>query len=149
MDQNFEDVFVRTDQYRWLIGDFVPFTESIEVKIENHQQGADVLFGSSVFYYLRPDLPGDVNGDGWVAGQDLSIIITYWGQTGLGKAFGDLDGNGTVDGGDYTEVLSYWGAGTAPESPSEAIPEPTSIALLLAGGSILLRRRRSSRVFMI
>ena len=44
-----------TDQYRWLIGDYVPFEEGIEVKIENHLQKSNVLFGSTVFYYLTPE----------------------------------------------------------------------------------------------
>lgn len=46
------DTSVRADQYRWLIPDFVPFTQSIDVRVENHGNGADVLFGSTVFYYL-------------------------------------------------------------------------------------------------
>ncbi len=46
------DTCVRTDQYRWLIGDHVPFRESIDVKIENHAGRANVLFGSTTFYYL-------------------------------------------------------------------------------------------------
>ena len=54
-DVDFLDDFCRADQYRWLIGDYVPFDENIEVKIENHNQGADVLFGSTVFYYLTPE----------------------------------------------------------------------------------------------
>ena len=56
-----------------------------------------------------PPLPGDVNGDGWVAGRDLITILTYWGQSGLGRAFGDLNANGTVDGPDYSEVVTNWG----------------------------------------
>ena len=50
--------------------------------------------------------PGDVDGDDWVGGADLSTVIDYWGQTGLGRKDGDVNGNGTVDGADYSEVLS-------------------------------------------
>ncbi|MCK4625552.1 MAG: DUF2961 domain-containing protein [Phycisphaerae bacterium] len=49
------DDYVRTDQYRWLIGDYVPFTDGIEVKIENYGSGANVLFGSTAFYYVVPE----------------------------------------------------------------------------------------------
>ncbi len=88
-----------------------------------------------------PVIPGDVNGNGWVAGEDLGTVIAYWGQTGLGREYGDLNGNGTVDGGDYTEVLSYWGTGTQPTEPPGAIPEPTTLALLAIVGLVLVRRR--------
>ncbi len=90
-------------------------------------------------------LPGDVNGDGWVAGDDLTTVITYWGQSGLGREFGDLNDNGVVDGPDYTEVLTYWGTGSPPEPPSGAIPEPATLALLLLGGFAIVRRRGIGR----
>ncbi|MCX5649223.1 MAG: DUF2961 domain-containing protein [Planctomycetota bacterium] len=47
--------YLRTDQYRWLIGDYVPFSDSINVRIENYGNGGDVLFGSTAFYYLTPE----------------------------------------------------------------------------------------------
>ncbi len=62
----------------------------------------------------EPVLSGDVNADGSVSGSDLTTIISYWGQTGLGREYGDLDGSGTVDGPDYSEVLTYWGTSLAP-----------------------------------
>ena len=88
-----------------------------------------------------PIIPGDVNEDGWVAGGDLTTVITNWGMAGAVRTDGDLNGNGTVDGPDYTEVLTYWGSGIAPEPPS-GVPEPATLVLLLAGGLALLRRRR-------
>jgi len=51
------DSYVRSDQYRWLIGDCVPFTEGIDVKIENYGQRGGILFGSTAFYYVVPE-PG-------------------------------------------------------------------------------------------
>ena len=47
--------YLRTDQYRWLIGDYVPFSDSINVRIENYGNGGDVLLGSTAFYYLTPE----------------------------------------------------------------------------------------------
>lgn len=44
----------RVDQYRWMIGDFVPFTGGIVVKVENFARQPDVLFGSTTFYYADP-----------------------------------------------------------------------------------------------
>ena len=87
-----------------------------------------------------PTLAGDVNRDGWVAGNDLSIVIDNWGQSGLGRTGGDLNDNGVVDGPDYTEVLSYW---NPPPPEPTGIPEPATLGLLVVGGLALLRRRRS------
>ncbi len=87
-------------------------------------------------------LPGDVNEDGFIEGEDLTTVITYWGQSSLGREFGDLDGSGTVDGPDYTEVLTYWGTGSPPE-PS-GIPEPGTLGLLLAGSLALMGRKAKS-----
>ena len=86
-------------------------------------------------------LAGDVDGDGWVAGNDLSITISNWGMTGATREDGDLNGNGTVDGPDYSEVLTYWGMGIPPLEPPSGIPEAATLGLLLTGGLALLRRR--------
>ena len=85
---------------------------------------------------------GDVDGDGYVGGTDLTGTITNWGMTGASRIDGDLNGDGTVSGPDYTEVITYWGTGSPPEPPS-TIPEPATMALLLIGGlAALLRRPR-------
>ena len=86
-------------------------------------------------------LPGDVTGDVYVGGLDLTTIITNWGMTGATRQQGDLSGDGTVSGLDYTEVITYWGTGTPPPEPG-AIPEPTTLGLLVIGGLALLRRRK-------
>ena len=83
--------------------------------------------------------PGDVNGDGWVGGADLTAIITNWGMNGATRDHGDLSGNGTVDGPDYTEVITYWGTGTPPPEPN-AIPEPATLGLMILGALAILRR---------
>ena len=85
-------------------------------------------------------LPGDVNGDGYVGGLDLTAVITNWGVNPATRSQGDLSGDGTVSGPDYTEVITYWGTGTPPEPPS-SIPEPATLGLLLLGGLVMLRRR--------
>lgn len=142
-DQDFGDTFLRTDQYRWLISDYVPFSDGIEVKIENIGGGADVLFGSSVFYYLRPELPGDVTGDNFVGADDLVAILTNWGLSPANRDQGDLTGDGLVGADDYVEVLTYWGSGY----PSEPLPEPATLGLLLiAGSTCLVKSSRDIRL---
>lgn len=86
-------------------------------------------------------LPGDVNGDGFVGGDDLSAIMTNWGSTTATRPQGDLNADNYVSGYDYNEVLSYWGTGTPPE-PMEAVPEPASLALLLLAACIVPRAYR-------
>ena len=54
---NFDDLgddYTRTDQYRWYIGDPVPFTDGIEIEMENYG-GKAALFGSTSFYYSVPE----------------------------------------------------------------------------------------------
>ena len=68
-------------------------------------------------------LRGDVNGDGYVGGTDLTAIVTNWGTNPATRAQGDLSGDGTVGGLDYNEVITYWGTGIPlpPEAPSEPV----------------------------
>lgn len=47
---------------------------------------------------------GDVNGDGFVNGNDLAILLGNWGGSGAG----DVTGNGLVNGDDLAIVLSAW-----------------------------------------
>jgi len=54
---NFDDMgddYIRTDQYRWLIGDPVPFFDNIEVTMQNYAAG-EAVFGSTAFYYIVPE----------------------------------------------------------------------------------------------
>ena len=87
-------------------------------------------------------LPGDVNGDGWVGGLDLTLVITNWGKNPATREQGDLSGDGTVAGADYTEVITYWGTGTPLPPEPGIIPEPATLGLLLAGALAGLIRRR-------
>lgn len=49
--------------------------------------------------------PGDLNGDGRVAGQDLMELLARWGGGGIA----DLNLDGTVSGADLTVLLGQWG----------------------------------------
>jgi hypothetical protein len=58
---------------------------------------------------LCPDVvqvPGDLNGDMEVNGQDLTIFLADWGNTNNG--LGDVNGDSVTDGYDLTLILSYW-----------------------------------------
>ena len=50
-------------------------------------------------------LPGDLDGDGRVDGEDLLIVLSWWGTS---NESGDVDGSGLVDGADILAVLGGW-----------------------------------------
>lgn len=90
---------------------------------------------------IVPEHPGDANGDGWVGGDDLTTVLTYWGESGVTRQHGDLNGDNFIGGDDYTEVLTYWGTGVPPQSATTSVPEPATLGLLLLGGLVLVKRR--------
>ncbi len=56
-----------------------------------------------------PALPGDLNGDGAVDGDDLGALLGAWGPCPPDPPCdADLDGNGIVDGGDLGVLLGNW-----------------------------------------
>ncbi len=51
-------------------------------------------------------LVGDINGDGWVDGADLGLLLFNWGKCEGCPA--DLNGDGVIDGADLGLLLSNW-----------------------------------------
>ncbi|MCY2927173.1 MAG: DUF2961 domain-containing protein [Planctomycetota bacterium] len=134
----------RTDQYRWLIGDSVPYTNGLNVKIENYGALSGALFGSTAFYYSMLD-PGDVNSDGQVGLMDYNIIKANFGNvygSGTHWGDGDLNGDGQVGLLDFNIVKAHFGH-TAGSSPETAVPEPATLLGLFGAIPILsgLKRR--------
>jgi hypothetical protein len=66
---------------------------------------------------------------------DLTIVLTNLGKTGMTWSQGDFTGDGTVSTDDITIVLAHYGetsgAGLA------AVPEPSTVVLLLASAVCL------------
>jgi hypothetical protein len=90
--------------------------------------------------------PGDANGDGKVDINDLTIVLSSFGQTGCAWSQGCMDGDptGKVDINDLTIVLSSFGT-TYTAAGIKAVPEPSCLALIGIGAVALLafaRRRR-------
>ena len=118
---------------------------------------ADISIYRSQILALDP-LPGDVNGDGIVNGQDIALIAANWLKTGTGTndPAGDLNHDGIVNFQDLVIVASHWtqatagpngglaATATAPSYVPTSIPEPGSWFLLATGvGVLTLARRRS------
>src|SRR6185369_9091319 len=97
---------IRSDQYRWQIGDRVPFTQSLDVRIETQYSTIGATWTSVAFWYQLPDgviLPdGDVNLDGQTNGDDIPVFISLMNGGGSSTviAHGDYDGSGVIDAGD-------------------------------------------------
>ena len=86
-------------------------------------------------------LPGDANLDGQVDVNDLTIVLSHFGQTGMSWAQGEFTGDGTVDVNDLTIVLSHFGQTLGlPAADAAAVPEPACAV------SSRHRRRHLARV---
>ena len=92
-------------------------------------------------------LPGDANGDGKVDINDLTIVLSHYGQTGMAWTQGEFTGDGTVDINDLTIVLAHYGQSVGAFAAATApVPEPSCVVLLgiaVAGLLARARRRRS------
>ena len=94
-----------------------------------------------------PTLPGDANLAGRVDINDLTIVLTNFGQTGLTWSQGDFTYDGRVNINDLTAVLSHFGQTLGASQTvdcSAAVPEPSSLVLLGTVLALLLyfcRRR--------
>jgi hypothetical protein len=88
-----------------------------------------------------PDLPGDLDNDGFVGITDLNIVLSAWNQNVPAGDFagGDPSGDGFVGIEDLNVVLSNWNSGTP---PAVAVPEPTTLAMVMLGGAATFSRRR-------
>ena len=90
-------------------------------------------------------LIGDLDGDGFVGINDLNIILGDWNlNVPPADPAADPSGDNFVGIEDLNQVLGNWNNGTPP-AVGAAVPEPTSLALLAAGGGALAFRRRQSR----
>ncbi len=77
------------------------------------------------------NLPGDVDGDGFVGLSDLDIILASWNQTvPPGNNRADLTNDDYVGLDDLDIVLNHWNIGTP---PTVAVPEPVSASILGLG----------------
>jgi len=67
---------------------------------------ADNNFNGTADVCEIPAIPGDINGDGFVNGADLAIVLGSWGP--CGGCSGDVTGDDLVDGADIAIVLGNW-----------------------------------------
>lgn len=104
------------------------------------QSGANNLdsLDGIVFGEVDPGVPGDTDGDGDIDLTDLNNVQNNFGAASP-PALGDTDGDGDIDLTDLNNVQNNFGATSA----GQAIPEPTTIALLILAGATTFCGRRS------
>ncbi|MEZ6192866.1 MAG: hypothetical protein R3C45_16460 [Phycisphaerales bacterium] len=162
-DKLFADTFPRRQEYYrelWLsdgtqAGTFPVFVSGIEgsqlqiLGVFDNQlyfRGASASngLGEELYRLSIPQLPGDLNGDGFVGIGDLNLLLAGWNKTALpgDLAAGDATGDGFVGIADLNLILGNWNTGTPPASGGTAVPEPTT-CLLVFGGLVLAIHRRA------
>ena len=72
-------------------------------------QSFAALLGSGC-EWSGPSNPADLNGDGFVDGNDLGLLLAAWGVCGGTVCPADLNVDGFVDGNDLGLLLAAWGA---------------------------------------
>ncbi len=91
-------------------------------------------------------IPGDYNHNGAVDAADYVVWRKTLGQTGPGLAAdGNGNGNGQIDSGDFDIWRAHFGqtAGSgAGTSANAAVPEPTTLIMVLLGALVMCTRRR-------
>jgi hypothetical protein len=109
-------------------------------------------------------LAGDANLDGFVNGEDFTILASNFNQNVTGWDQGDFNYDGTVNGEDFTLLAANFNQGVSGAAsagdiaaldafaaangislPTTSVPEPATAGLLTLGAlGILARRRRRS-----
>ncbi|HEY4310002.1 MAG TPA: dockerin type I domain-containing protein [Pirellulales bacterium] len=130
---------VLTENSGWLL------TQGTAINDKGQIAGLGTLNGQSHGVLLTPVIPGDVNADGIVNGEDLALMSSTWLQTGSGFApipQADANGDGVVNAQDLALASSNWLA-TPSSGNSAAVPEPSTLILAPLCGIALLACRRS------
>jgi len=87
---------------------------SWKLRISNQDEGARTITGEAcTILNGQFGILGDLSGDGFVGGDDLDIVRSYWGQNVPPGLFimGHPSGDGFVGGDDLDIIRTYWGDG--------------------------------------
>jgi choice-of-anchor B domain-containing protein len=94
---------------------FVEPTSTVRVRFVANDPTTDSVIEAAIdrvaveVVVCNEDVPGDLDGDGLVAGSDLSILLGFWGDCpDEGLCVADLDSDGQVSGSDLAIILGLW-----------------------------------------
>lgn len=88
--------------------------QSIAVSSFDDDAPAGVDQGSVVTYCVPAGCPADANADYLVNGQDLSIVLAYFGFAASGPGFGDLNYDGVCNSADLSILLASFATSCGP-----------------------------------
>lgn len=100
--------------YQTTSREYVEFLRDANVTNDAGQRAYDLWVGTgrsapvamdSASIKLAPGNPADLDGSGAVDAADLSLLLSNWGNPGVG----DIDGSGLVDAADLSFLLANWG----------------------------------------
>ena len=86
--------------------------------------------------------PGDANLDGKVDAGDLNDLGLNWRGNAGSFAGGDFNGDGSVNAADLNTLALSWQEGVAVAAAAEAVPEPSTVLLLILAATAIFARRR-------
>ncbi len=112
------------------------------VRVRQDNEGQDYFGISAASFSIAALLGGaDFTGDGSIDGADLSAWQLGFGTTsGAATANGDADLDADVDGADFLAWQSEYG-GPAAAASLQAVPEPSTVAMVLLGTLFLVYLR--------
>jgi hypothetical protein len=101
----------------------------------------DPATGFVTFGMPMPGIQGDIDGDGMVGFPDFLILSANFGMSVEANMSGDIDGDAMVGFPDFLILSANFGQSAA---AAQAVPEPSSVALIGLGALLLgvVRRRR-------
>ncbi|MBN1588723.1 MAG: PEP-CTERM sorting domain-containing protein [Pirellulales bacterium] len=87
-------------------------------------------------------IPGDANRSGAVDDTDAAILAAHWGDSDVSWGDGDFDGDNLVGPRDASILAAHWGYGSTGTAAATAVPEPSTLVLLIGAllGLAALRR---------
>ena len=108
-----------------------------DIRVDSDPTDESIVIGFRVATVPEPSVAADFDEDGDVDGEDFLIWQEGFGTpSGAEKIDGDYDNDGDVDGDDFLGWQTEFGSGG--NAAAVAVPEPSSILLLLAALSLLL-----------
>jgi len=90
---------------------------------------------------VATNIPGDTDRDGIVDADDAATLALNWGKTNATWSMGDFNDDGVVNAVDAAMLAANWNA-TDGEAATTAVPEPSTLALLLGALLALTAIRR-------